>query len=242
MRGADVVIVPAVLTPETVEALATTLERLHTGGRGVLVLRGAAATEAEEPRFCEGMARGASPTSAEVFAAHVATFARTLHRLATTSTPTVAMVDGRCLGGGLALACVCDWVVASDRARFGLPELTLGLQPEIVGLCLATRASPGALRHLALRASSVDASEAMRLGLVDETGSTDSLEGVVEDRVRRLLRLDAGAVASFRTRWWASLGVGPGGWPALEEAARRVVRRLAGPGCDAPVLERQAST
>ncbi len=91
-------------------------------------------------------------------------------RLETLHFPTVAMIHGFCLGGGLELAMACHYRVASDDAatRLGLPEVKLGIHPGFGGTMRLLRllGAPAAL-DLMLNGRSVDARRAARLGLVD---------------------------------------------------------------------------
>ena len=66
-------------------------------------------------------------------------------------TPIIAMVDGFCLGGGMELAMACDLRVASDRSRFGQPEINLGILPGAGGTQRLPRLTGGALRHRQFR-------------------------------------------------------------------------------------------
>jgi enoyl-CoA hydratase len=82
--------------------------------------------------------------------------------------PVVAAVNGVALGGGLELALACDLVVASDRARLGLPETSLGLIPGFGGTQrLAQRVGLARARELIYLGSVIPADEALRIGLVD---------------------------------------------------------------------------
>jgi enoyl-CoA hydratase len=82
-------------------------------------------------------------------------------------TPLVAAVSGFCLGGGLELAMSADLLVASETARFGLPETGLGLIPGAGGTQLLTRAVGRAVAmDVVLSGRLLDADEAERLGLV----------------------------------------------------------------------------
>jgi enoyl-CoA hydratase/carnithine racemase len=109
-------------------------------------------------------------------------FADLLCVLTSAPKPTVAVVEGAALGGGLGLAAACDVVVAARRATFGLPEGIFGLAPAVITPILLERITGAALRRLALTAEPIRADEAKAIGLVDELVENDGV-GV---RVRRL--------------------------------------------------------
>lgn len=109
-------------------------------------------------------------------------FADVLRHLVSSPKPTLAVVDGPALGGGLGLAAACDLVVAARRATFGLPEGLFGLAPVVITPVLLERITGAALRRLALTAEPIDADEARAIGLVDEVVDNDA----VAARVRRL--------------------------------------------------------
>jgi len=81
--------------------------------------------------------------------------------------PVIAVIDGYCLGGGLALALACDIRIASDRSSFALPPARLGLAYPLAGLrqLLAT-VSAARAKELLFTARRVDAAEGLRIGLV----------------------------------------------------------------------------
>jgi enoyl-CoA hydratase len=81
--------------------------------------------------------------------------------------PVIAMINGFCLGGGCELAASCDIRVASDRARFGQPEIKLGLIP----------GGGGTQRLPRLIGEMIDAAEASRIGLVDLVAPAEELRG-----------------------------------------------------------------
>ena len=94
---------------------------------------------------------------------------RTLAALEALDVPTIAAVNGFALGGGCELALACDLVYASDRARFGQPEVNLGLIPGFGGTQrLTRRVGVGKARELVYTGDIVDAQEAHRIGLVQE--------------------------------------------------------------------------
>lgn len=83
--------------------------------------------------------------------------------------PLVAAVEGPALGGGLELVLACDLVVAARTARFGLPEVKVGLVPTCGALFRGPRALPlNVVRQLVLTGDPIDATEAYRVGLVNE--------------------------------------------------------------------------
>lgn len=93
-------------------------------------------------------------------------------RVARLPVPSVALVSGACLGGGLELALACDWIVAAEtpRTRLGLPEVQLGIIPGLGGTQrLPARVGPATALDLILTGRTVDARRARSVGLVDET-------------------------------------------------------------------------
>jgi enoyl-CoA hydratase len=90
--------------------------------------------------------------------------------------PVLAMINGFCLGGGCELAMSCDLRIASDRARFGQPEINLGLIPGGGGTQrLPRRVGLGHALRLVLSGEMIGAEEAQRLGLVEIVVPHDEL-------------------------------------------------------------------
>ena len=99
--------------------------------------------------------------------------------------PAIAAVNGVALGGGLELALACDLIVAGERARLGLPEITLGLIPGFGGTQrLVRRCGLARARELVYLGSMVGAAEALRLGIVDRVVPDD----LVADEAAALAR------------------------------------------------------
>lgn len=115
--------------------------------------------------------------------------ARVVNRLEDVTVPTVAAVEGYCLGGGLALAAVCDLRVATRSARFGVPiARTLGncLSMNSVSVLIA-QVGPSRTLDMLLRARLLDAEEAHAAGFVAEVCDDDALDATLEDVVGTLL-------------------------------------------------------
>lgn len=121
-----------------------------------------------------GSAR-AFAAGADIKEMHEKDFA-TMHRLdwfaewealATTRKPMIAAVAGHALGGGCELAMMCDFIIAADTARFGQPEVKLGVMPAMGGSQRLTRLIGQAkAMEMCLTGRTMDASEAERSGLV----------------------------------------------------------------------------
>ena len=130
--------------------------------------------------FCAGndiaeMA-GLSGDDAEALATRQA---RLMARFGRLPQVTIAAIDGHALGGGLMLAVAQDLRIASDRARFGLPEVTLGFNPGYGIERLLDVVPGGWARELLLTGRTVHASEALRMGLVNRVVAPATLDASV---------------------------------------------------------------
>jgi enoyl-CoA hydratase len=115
----------------------------------------------------------ASLTFADVFGAD---FFAPWSKLAAVRTPTIAAVAGHALGGGCELAMMCDVLIAAETAKFGQPEIKLGVLPGMGGSQRLTRAIGKAkAMDLILTGRTIDAAEAERSGLVSRVVPADDL-------------------------------------------------------------------
>jgi cyclohexa-1,5-dienecarbonyl-CoA hydratase len=114
------------------------------------------------------------------------------------SKPVVALVDGAALGGGCELVAACDIVIATERARFGQPEIKLGVFPPVAAIMLPRIIGERRARELILTGELIDAPEALRLGLVNYVVAPAELEAKGQEILARLRDLSAPALELTR--------------------------------------------
>ncbi len=186
-----------VLSAEALDELGAQLERIpHFGISGLVITSGKPRTFVAGADVREIQAIQ-SPDEGAMKAARGQLI---FQRLATLAVPTLAAIDGLCLGGGTELALACRYRVASDfeRTFLGLPEVRLGILPGFGGSTRLPRliGVPAAL-DLILTGKTVDALRAFKLGLVDDVLPR---EDFVPRAMRWLsTRLDAAAFQRVRT-------------------------------------------
>jgi len=111
---------------------------------------------------------------------------------------TVALVRGAALGGGCELALACDFVLASDRAKFGQPEINLGVFPPVAAYQLSRQTAPRKGLELLLTGEPVDAATAERLGLVNAVFPAADFDASSEQWLQRLYRQSASSLRFAR--------------------------------------------
>jgi 3-hydroxyacyl-CoA dehydrogenase/enoyl-CoA hydratase/3-hydroxybutyryl-CoA epimerase len=110
-------------------------------------------------------------------------------RLEALKIPSVAVIHGFCLGGGLEIALACNTRIAIDNARFGFPEVMLGLHPGLGGTARFTHlVSPLEAMTLMLTGKTIDARKAKSLGLVEAVTQERHVRGAVKDAIFGRLR------------------------------------------------------
>jgi enoyl-CoA hydratase/carnithine racemase len=101
--------------------------------------------------------------------------------------PTLAMVNGPCLGAGFELAMACDLRVAAAGAQLGLPEVKVGAPSVIEAALLPALVGPGRAAEMLLTGESVAAEQALEWGLVNRVAPADKLEAVTAELVEKIL-------------------------------------------------------
>jgi len=173
------------------EALTAQFARLGADAAvRVIVLRGAG------KHFCAGADIGGQDSARS--AAGRATLPGVCHDLDAVPKPTVALVHGACMGGGLAFAACCDAVIATRDAVFALPEVRLGFAPGPLVPFLLRAMAPRSLRRYLVSGERFGAEEALRTGLVHELAEAAAAETTLARLIDELLRAGPDAAASAK--------------------------------------------
>ncbi|OMH25970.1 enoyl-CoA hydratase-related protein [Motiliproteus sp. MSK22-1] len=161
------------LNEETLEEMNQALSIIITDKSArVLLIKGAGEKAFVAGADIEHMSH-LSPIEGKAFAEHGMHLFR---RLETLDIPVVALVNGYALGGGCELAMSCDFILASENAKFGQPEVNLGITPGFGGSQRLTRLVGRAMAmELLVTGRSMSADEAMRRGLVNHVYPLEEL-------------------------------------------------------------------
>jgi enoyl-CoA hydratase len=173
------------LTPEMLEQLSYLLGDVANSDARLLIVRGAPGKA-----FCVGadINRFAGLSPAEMWRAWTARGHRAFDALARLHQPTLAVLHGHAFGGGLELALACDFRVAAEHVKLGLPEVGLGTVPgwggterltELVGRARA--------KEVVMARRELDAATALAWGVVTRVAPEPDLEAAVDDLADSLL-------------------------------------------------------
>ena len=119
--------------------------------------------------------------------------------LAQISKPVVGVVEGAALGGGCELVAACDIVIAGERARFGQPEIRLGVFPPVAAILLPRIIGDKKAREMILLGEIIDANEALRIGLVNQVAPSSELNHQTDAVLAKLRELSSSALHFTRT-------------------------------------------
>ena len=117
--------------------------------------------------------------------------------------PIVARVNGHALGGGLGLVAACDIAVAADHARFGTPEIAVGLWPMMITSVLKPLVPRRSLLEMMLTGRRFDAAEAVELGIINRAVSSADLDRSVDQTVAALAEQSPAALALGKAAFYA---------------------------------------
>jgi methylglutaconyl-CoA hydratase len=153
-------------------------------------------------------------------------FAGMLHRIAAVPKPTIARVHGVSLGGGVGLACACDFVIAGEKSRFAVTEARFGLASAVIAPYLVNAVGRRHAQRLALSTAQIGAAEALAIGLVHEVAAEDRLDAAVDALATQLRASGPRAIAEIKELY----GKLPGGpiTAELREHTARTIARIRG--------------
>lgn len=135
---------------------------------GILTGRG-------DKAFCAGADIRTFPATPEQARSFIADVLPVLEAPERCRKPLIAAVNGIAFGGGFELAIACDFILASERARFGVPEIQLGLLPGFALLRLHEIVGRPKAKELSMLGEPIDAQDAVRLGIALRTVAHDKL-------------------------------------------------------------------
>ncbi|MCK0120881.1 crotonase/enoyl-CoA hydratase family protein [Loktanella sp. F6476L] len=121
-----------------------------------------------------------------------------LQALNSMTKPLIGRVHADAFGGGVGICCVCDVVVASEAATFGLTETKLGLIPATIGPYVMARMGEGRARQVFMSSRRFDAHEAKDLGIVSRVVANADLDAAIAREVDPYLACAPGAVAAAK--------------------------------------------
>jgi len=178
------------LNAQLMQELSTCIEAIdHDDAVGCIVLTGS------DKAFAAGadIKEMADKSYAEAFREDF--FTEASERIVRARKPIIAAVSGYALGGGCELAMICDFIIASETAKFGQPEITLGVAPGIGGSQRLTRfVGKSKAMDMILTGRMMDAAEAERSGLVSRVTSVDNLIDEAMTAARKIANLSPLAV------------------------------------------------
>jgi enoyl-CoA hydratase/carnithine racemase len=121
--------------------------------------------------------------------------------------PIIARLPGWCLGGGLEVAAACDFRIAAHDAKFGMPEVRVGIPSVIHAALLPRLIGWGRARWLVMTAENIDAPTALAWGLVDVVAEPGGLDAAVERAIKALLECGPEALRTQKAllRQWEEL-------------------------------------
>ena len=154
-------------------------------------------------------------------------FAELMRTLDCLPKPTLAVVHGHVMGGGVGLCCACDIVLAAEDARFSISEVRLGILPAVIGPYVVNALGRRQARRLMMSAERLDAAAAQALGLAHITCVGEAPDRELQRQLGLLLGNGPEAVVEAK-RIALALAPGPVTPEVIELTARTISRVRAG--------------
>jgi enoyl-CoA hydratase len=180
--------------PETRNALSDDLlveliDALHCA-RDDAAVRCVVLTSTHASVFSSGGNLGGFAADVALVHKHFATelFPRAFRLLGELGKPSICAANGHVLAGALGLALACDLIIASEQARFGTPEINIGLFPFMIMALIYRNVGRKKTAELMLLGEQISAAEAERIGIVNRVAAAAEFDAVVDDWAQRLAR------------------------------------------------------
>ncbi len=125
----------------------------------------------------------------------IGAFSRMFRCLSRVPAVTVAMVDGSALGGGCELATFCDIVLATDKAKFGQPEIQLGVMPPVAVVIFPLLVGRNRAMDLLITGRIITAKEAERIGLINHVYPQKDFYAKADEFISQITTLSASTVS-----------------------------------------------
>lgn len=121
--------------------------------------------------------------------------------------PIIGRINGIALGGGFGVAAACDITIAADHAKFGTPEIDLGLWPMMISAVLLPLAPRKQLLEMMLTGAIIDAVKAREMGLITRVVPADYLDAAVAETAATLTSKSSAALALGKSSFYAMEGM-----------------------------------
>ena len=145
-------------------------------------IRAVCITGAGDKAFCSGADLG-NMAAGEEGKSPASNYANLMKRVASFPKPTVARVNGYCLAGGTGFMLACDIVIAKEDAKFGTPEVNVGIWPMMIGALIFRNAMKKKAMEMVLLGQRLSAKEAEEMGMVTRVVPNDKLD----EEINRIL-------------------------------------------------------
>jgi enoyl-CoA hydratase/carnithine racemase len=179
------------ITPAVLAGIDAALET----ARGDPRVRAIVLTGAGEKAFCAGADLVKGTGTFQASADEPTTdFGRLARRARTVGVPLIARVNGACVAGGMGLMALCDLAIAAEHAKFGLPEVKVGVFPMQVLVFLRSTMHARHMNELCLTGELISARRAAEMGLVNEVAPPGELDSRVEVMLEKLRAASPAAV------------------------------------------------
>jgi methylglutaconyl-CoA hydratase len=179
------------LNPEVIDGIRNAVQ----ASRADASLRAIVLTGAGRKAFCAGadLSRGADVFS-EGLGEPTTDFGRLARTVREAGVPLIGRINGDCVAGGMGLMALCDMVIVSDAARFGLPEGKVGVFPMQVLVYLRDMIHPRHVNELCLTGELISAARAKEIGIANDVVPYEELDARVEAMVGRVSAMSPAAL------------------------------------------------